>query len=212
MHSTNDFLRAAAHGDIGLLEQYLRDGFDIDAINNIGETALIETVKNNQIAACEFLLQQNANPEIHDCSFGAIHFAAYLGREEITDLLIANDAEINNLTENHDSALMLALQEGYEDIAKAILQKNPDVTIQNKKGITALHWAASQGFGAIVQDLIVRGADTKAVGFNSENNEVTPLDLVEDEDVRAMLESQKSKFGARSAEQLASKKQRTSEL
>ncbi len=209
MPSTDDFLRAAAHGNIDLLDQYLTDGFDIDAINNIGETALIETVKNNQIAACEFLLQKKSNPQIHDCSFGAIHFAAYFGREEITDLLIANDVEIDSLTKNDDSALMLALQEGYEDIAQAILQTNPDVTIRNKKGITALHLAASQGFGTIVQDLIVRGADTKAVGFDSENNEVTPLDLAEDEDVRAMLESQKSKFGARSAEQLVSKKQKT---
>ncbi len=202
----------AIHGIIDLLDRYLTDGFDINSINNIGETALIETVKNNQIAACELLLQKKANPQIHDCSFGAIHFAAYFGHKEIIDLLIANDAEIDSLTENDDSALMLALQEGYEEIAQAILQTNPDVTIQNKKGISALHLAASQGFATIVQDLIVRGANPKAVGFNSANQEVTPLDLAEDEDVRAMLESQKSKFGARSPEQLTSKKPKTSEL
>lgn len=104
------FLRNAQHGHIedftdedgdlcqGLKSQ-LEQGLKINDIDDNGETALIQAVKNNQIDAVEFLLARGANVTIKGHNqFAAIHHAANNGYDEVAIKLIEKDSTIVNDT------------------------------------------------------------------------------------------------------------------
>ena len=60
-------------------------------------------------------------------------------------------------------ALLAALKQGDMQQAEALIKEDPGlVNAGNESGDTLLHWAASAGFGGIVQKLLVLGAEVNA--------------------------------------------------
>ena len=112
------FLRAAEKGNIAGLESYLAgEDANINILGDVGETALIEAVKNNRISAVEFLLAQAANVKIKDGhGLAAIHYAADRGYFKMVQLLVEQDATIVNDTSVREwTPLHLAARKGHYD-------------------------------------------------------------------------------------------------
>ncbi|PKD43109.1 ankyrin repeat domain-containing protein [Rhodohalobacter barkolensis] len=76
------------------------------------------------------------------------------------NVLLAEDADINSVDENGNTALMLASRIGNPRMVKIILAHNPNLNLQNDKGYTALMIASEQGQIHIVEQLMKLGADT----------------------------------------------------
>ena len=75
--------------------------------------------------------------------------------------LIRSRADVNEPRSVEDGAgslLMLAIDEGYEDVALALLKAGADVHVKDSIGRTALHWACDKGLEELVRALIERGS------------------------------------------------------
>ena len=75
--------------------------------------------------------------------------------------LIRSSAEVNeprSVEDGEGSLLMLAIEEGYEDVALALLKAGADVHVKDSIGWTALHWACDKGLEELVRALIERGS------------------------------------------------------
>ena len=91
--------------------------------------------------------------------------AVRIGDLQQVQTLIQNGVDVNgphrygqlrNSTEA--SLLHLAVEQGYPDIALALLAAGADVHVEDEGGWTALYWACHKGFEEVAQALIDRGS------------------------------------------------------
>ena len=77
--------------------------------------------------------------------------------------LIRRGADVNMpFCMQHESrkgvTLHLAIEEGFKDIALALLEEGADVQAKDTGGWTALHWACYKGLEDVVKALIDKGS------------------------------------------------------
>ncbi len=101
--------------------------------------------------------------------------AAAAGNNFLVNKLLEQDAYINIVHTNGNTALHLATLNNHYSTVNLLLENGADLSAINQDSNTALHLASKKGFYEIVKLLILRGADGKAVNSNQE----TPLQLAE---------------------------------
>ena len=108
---------------------------------NIETKASREYAKSN--SATPSLVQAN-NLASHDveCVWTPLFRAAYLGREDIVQLLVEEGADINARGPSELTALMLAVKDQHDSVTKVLLEKGADTAATDESGWTALHQAA----------------------------------------------------------------------
>ena len=96
--------------------------------------------------------------------FQPLGLAAFFGRTEAAELLIARGAEVNTPSRNAQrvNALHAALAGPAPELARSLLAAGADVNLAQQDGVTPLHEAAHNGRADLVQLLLDHGADPSA--------------------------------------------------
>ena len=131
----------AWEGNLELMELFRARGADLNAVNDNGESALALAAWRGQKAAVAWLLERGARINAGPRQWSALHYAVFAGHEEMADSLIAQGADINALSTNGSSVLMLAVYEGRQALARKLIEKGADRTVKNDWGDGALEWA-----------------------------------------------------------------------
>ena len=86
--------------------------------------------------------------------------AAYYGELHKIKAMKSAGANVNYKTRRtHFTALILAAQEGHEDVVKYLLANGADVNHKTREGMTALYTASKRGHRVIVNLLLANGAE-----------------------------------------------------
>ena len=159
---------AAQGGHYLAIDSLLRAGADCEIKDEGGRTPLHLCVKSSCLISCKNIVTwQSSNPitdyvNIKDNEgMTSLHHCAFGGSSEVLEFLISNGADVTAIdlygrTPLHYAAANSQLQ------CLMILIKDPKVTvdIQDKRGCSSLHMAASQDLdGRCVEYLISRKAD-----------------------------------------------------
>jgi ankyrin repeat protein len=114
------------------------------------------------------------NSYSHD-GWTPLHLAAFFGRPDIAEILLANGADVHARSKNQmqNTPLHAAVAGKRTDIASVLLNHGAEVNATQHGGWTPLHAAAQNGDVELARLLIALGADVKA---RAENNQ-TALDL-----------------------------------
>lgn len=100
-----------------------------------------------------------------------LHWAAYKGRRNVADLLLANGADLDARGNSVETPLHLAASEGHADVAELLLARRANVNAKGKGDTTPLHLAAFYGHNAVAELLLANNAEV-----NAENDQgATPL-------------------------------------
>lgn len=67
--------------------------------------------------------------------------------------------------ERQSTALLLAAQNGYVDVARLLLDRNASVDVRDDKQCTPLMLAAQNGYFTVTRQLLDRNANTEARDF-----------------------------------------------
>ena len=100
------------------------------------------------------------------------------GDLKLVEELFLSGTNVNEscrLRHGEGSLLILAIEEGHQNIALALLAAGADVQVRDVIGWTALHWACRMGFEEVVRALVDRGSRVN----ERDNSSRTPLVVAE---------------------------------
>ena len=197
---------AADRGDVEQVRQLLDAGVDVNARNNMGNTALREAVRSRHVAVVKLLVERGADVNAV-CDGGAVlAWATYalshvpedfLSALAVVKLLVENGADvharfIDGNTVLHQAAhpmhpfIPLHARVDYFAALKLLMQKGADVNAKNDHGRTVLHravWYVCYGRGPfhgdvpnIDKDIAYFLLEHGAVAVIADDEDRTPLD------------------------------------
>lgn len=131
----------AWEGKIELMRLFISRGADINQPNANGETALTLAAWRGNLEAARWLVERGARINVPARQWSPLHYAVLAGQTSVVDYLIAEGANINALSTNGSSVLMLAVHEGRQELAQKLIDLGADRTPKNDWGDGALEWA-----------------------------------------------------------------------
>ncbi|NJD25187.1 MAG: ankyrin repeat domain-containing protein [Betaproteobacteria bacterium] len=131
----------AWEGNIDLMRLFISRGADINRLNGNGESALILAAWRGHLPAVKWLIERGARINPPPRQWSPLHYAVFAGHREIAEYLLGEGADINALSTNGSSVLMMAVYEGREDMARLLLERGAGTGARNDYGDGALEWA-----------------------------------------------------------------------
>ncbi|XP_076926696.1 uncharacterized protein LOC143589971 [Bidens hawaiensis] len=136
----------ALAGQIKVMDNLLANGYDIDAVDKDGQTALHKTVLGKKEAVISHLLRKGAKPHLQDLDGATpLHYAVQVSAMQTVKLLIKSKVDVNVADNEGWTPLHVAMQSRNRDIAKVLLVNGADKTRRNKDGKTPLDLALCYG-------------------------------------------------------------------
>ena len=169
----------AAHwDDLALAARLLEAGADPDAGDDHGVTPLERAAENASLAMVELLLDGGADAGAARTSgLTPLMTAARTGDAAIVEALLDRGADVNAVTaETRSTALMWALAAPHHDIARLLLARGADPTLETSAGFTTLMFAARNGDVAMGRALVEAGVDVNAPG--SDGTHALPFAII----------------------------------
>jgi uncharacterized protein len=139
------------------------DFFDAAAVGNVTAVRALMTADRASV--------DDRGPD----GYTALHLAASFGQMEVARLLLGRGADPNAVTLNgaRVTPLHSAVNAKHRDTASLLLALGASPNAVQRGGFTALHMAARDGDEAIVDMLLLRGADATRKSDDGK----TPIDL-----------------------------------
>lgn len=171
--SYDDFFLAIKRDDSGTVISLLTRGFDPNTLNPAGESGLLLAVKEPSIKVAEVLInwpktdvelrnKQDESPlmmaafkglleisqkliardaDVNKTGWTPLHYAATRGHLEIITLLLDSHAYIDAESPNGSTPLMMAAHYGTPEAVKLLLKAGADPLLKNQQGLSAIDFA-----------------------------------------------------------------------
>jgi hypothetical protein len=115
---------AAKRGDLAKLQEFLKDGKDVNGKDFKGVTPLGYAVGNDQLSTVKVLIDAKANlDDVDSAGNSAVHFAAGYGRKKVLEHLLARGANASKVNQMGLTPLGAARQNNQQQ-AVALLQRH----------------------------------------------------------------------------------------
>lgn len=144
---------AAWEGNIPMMELFVARGADVNKVNSLGEQALLHATWKGRLEAVRWLVEHGARLNREGKAWAALHYATYAGHPDIVAYLLERGADVNALSTNGSTPLMMAAREGQEAIAKTLLAAGARSDVVNERGDDALRWAMRHNQLQIARDI-----------------------------------------------------------
>lgn len=144
--SLHDF---AAEGNNDALRAALQEpSVKVNEPDLLGRTALYWAAAKGQADTVDFLLMNNANPNLRSSNTDRtpLWWAAGNGHFRIVILLLKNNAKPNISDNQKQSPLHWAVRRRHTTIVERLVEYGADITSRDNDGRTPLSWAAEYGF------------------------------------------------------------------
>lgn len=126
-------------------------GLDVNAINQAGETPLMLAALKGRVDWAESLVARGAL--VNEPGWNALHYAASGPSPDLVSWLLAKGAEIDALSPNGTTALMMAAGYGPLTSVERLLKAGADPTRRNQQGMSAADFARRAGHDRLAQQL-----------------------------------------------------------
>jgi ankyrin repeat protein/L-ascorbate metabolism protein UlaG (beta-lactamase superfamily) len=156
----NMLFRAASAGNVEVFQILLDNGFKSDEKNAQGVTPLVFALQANSIDIVRFLVDGGLDLKAaSEPGFSLLNYAAFSGRAEGIHYLLDRGFEIDPRAQGAEATpLLLAVDTGNADGARALAMRGADVNAADVNGSTPFLLAVKKGRRDIVDLLLQKGA------------------------------------------------------
>lgn len=156
-----ELFKAVAVGDTSRFRLLIKQGAEVNSVNEEGDTPLLLAAKRCRASTVELLAKQNGTDVNRKDKSGytSLYHAVCNGRTTIAKLLLDKGAKVKSNDAGGNPLLHIATKIGHAPIVTLLLGKGAEVNGKNRFGYTALHWAAEKGFESIVKILLEEKAE-----------------------------------------------------
>ncbi len=175
---TTALLWAAYWNDHEMVDLLLRAGAEVNAGDDHGVTPLSQAAENADLAMVERLLKAKADANVTQTNgLTPLMIAAKTGSIQVVKALLAYGANVNAKTSQmQNTALMWAIAEGHDDIARLLVENQADVHVSSARGFTPLFFAVRSGDIEMVKTLFAAGVKVNDTG--SDGTHVLPFAII----------------------------------
>lgn len=145
---------------------------DINARDENGRTPWLFAVEKGNLEAATWLKNKGANIQATDNNGNNAWFVAHESLHDQLRLWNLDQSDFKNDELQND--LMYFLKNGKKKRAMLLLKGAPDLEMRDRKGRTALHYAAMQGNTEVVQMILNKNLD---YAYVEDVNKKTPVDV-----------------------------------
>ena len=124
---------------------------DVNALNLAGESALMIAAIKGDLTSVKLLLDRGAR--INQPGWTALHYAASGPESSTVEWLIDRGAEVDALSPNGSTPLMMAAQYGNEVSVDLLLAHGANMVLRNQQDLGAIDFARSGGRDYMVRKL-----------------------------------------------------------
>ncbi|MEO8596196.1 MAG: ankyrin repeat domain-containing protein [Candidatus Solibacter sp.] len=157
---STDLHDAVTSGDLERVKREIAAGAGVNQPDQMGATPLHDAAWNGNREIALYLLEHGANPKARHTEGGSQPLAYACIKNDIlmVELLLVHGADLRAADNAGATALHLAVDRGYFQLAAVLMDRGADVNVRDKAGSSPLDEAARRGFREIALSLILHGA------------------------------------------------------
>ena len=151
----NSFAGAVAEGNLEAVDLFLRTGMSPDSVDTEDLPMLNTAIRNVRESVARLLVERGADVNVTsgDRSNTPLMEAAGRGMTALVKLFLERNAAVNLQSENGQTALMLAVSEGFEETALLLLRHAADPHAADKLGMSARKYAELYRLVRVVEEI-----------------------------------------------------------
>lgn len=148
-------LKAVSKGDIGVIEQFIKQGNDINGIYTKSETTLLNySIRKKSLQVFSHLLTLGADPDIASQGMTPIMYAIRHRQMTMIHRLLRSGADIDATAKGGQTALIYAARNGKLDYVKTLIEWGANAEIRNNQNQSALDLANQGNFKEVAVYLV----------------------------------------------------------
>ncbi|KAF5281784.1 hypothetical protein FQR65_LT14531 [Abscondita terminalis] len=141
-----------------VIRELVSHGAQIDKLNDDGDTPLLIALKNSHVTCVKTLLSLGADASICDKNGSTCLHLASLQNLDILQKFLAI-INVNCVDLEGNTPLLISLRQSTSIVTRFLLDFGADIFATNKRGFSAVHYAAKTGSELFLTEFIARGAD-----------------------------------------------------
>ncbi|WP_332750384.1 ankyrin repeat domain-containing protein [Hydrogenophaga sp.] len=163
--------RATARGDMEAARQLIKDGAQVNAVDEWGNTALLVAARAGDLEMARLLLRSAADPEGRAGALTPLGVAALHGHVHLVRLLLRAGARVDGVGQNGHTPLMNAVKLDRLAVATLLLQAGASTQATDRNGDGLLVVAIHDDRPRMLELLLQHGMDSNQADANG----LTPL-------------------------------------
>lgn len=152
-------IEAAGNGDVVRIKQLLTAGAHANAIDEWGNTPLLNAAREGQVESARLLLNAGAEIDGRGGAMPPLAAAALRGHVSLVRLLLRNGARVNAVGANGLTAIMNAVKLNQPEVARVLLEGGANTRVRDRDGQTLLGVAVHANFSEMLALLLAHGVD-----------------------------------------------------
>lgn len=132
-----------AKNDLEICELFLKAGMDINERDSAGTPFLCSAARNGKLDMIQWLLENGADIDAvsYDRGYSAVMDAVWKSNLPIVELLVNKGANLNFISRDGQTALILATGSENFDICRVLVENGADPTIKDRMGMSSIDYA-----------------------------------------------------------------------